>query len=68
MCGSGLYLRLRLEEYKDSQSVCGIKLPPGLVESEKLPQPIFTPATKEDVGKHDENIDFARAAGIVGRR
>jgi len=55
------------KEYKDSQSVCGIKLPPGLVESEKLPQPIFTPATKEDVGKHDENIDFARAAGIVGK-
>jgi phosphoribosylaminoimidazole-succinocarboxamide synthase len=55
------------KEYKESQSVCGIKLPAGLVESDKLPEPIFTPATKEDVGKHDENIDFARAAGIVGK-
>ncbi|MCX6133555.1 MAG: phosphoribosylaminoimidazolesuccinocarboxamide synthase [Ignavibacteriales bacterium] len=55
------------KEYKQTQSVCGIKLPPGLVESDKLPEPIFTPATKEDVGKHDENIDFARASGIVGK-
>lgn len=54
------------KEYKQSQSVCGIKLPSGLVESDKLPEPIFTPATKEDVGKHDENIEFARAASIVG--
>ncbi|MDP2885706.1 MAG: phosphoribosylaminoimidazolesuccinocarboxamide synthase [Ignavibacteria bacterium] len=55
------------KEYKERQSVCGIKLPQGLVESDKLPEPIFTPATKEDVGKHDENIDFARAASIVGK-
>ncbi len=55
------------KEYKESQSVCGIKLPAGLVESDKLPQPIFTPATKEEVGKHDENIDFARAASLVGK-
>ncbi|HTY36708.1 MAG TPA: phosphoribosylaminoimidazolesuccinocarboxamide synthase [Bacteroidota bacterium] len=54
------------KEYKDSQRVCGIKLPAGLVESQKLPEPIFTPATKEDVGKHDENIDFDRAVSIVG--
>ncbi|MGH2567869.1 MAG: phosphoribosylaminoimidazolesuccinocarboxamide synthase [Bacteroidota bacterium] len=53
-------------EYKENQTVCGIKLPAGLVESEKLPEPIFTPATKEDVGKHDENITFDRAAAIVG--
>lgn len=53
-------------EYKEFQSVCGIKLPSGLVESDRLPEPIFTPATKEDVGKHDENIDFDRAASIVG--
>ena len=55
------------KEYKESQSVCGIKLPAGLVESDRLPEPIFTPATKEDVGRHDENIDFARAASIVGK-
>ena len=55
------------KEYKESQSVCGIKLPAGLVESDRLPEPIFTPATKEDVGRHDENIDFARAVSIVGK-
>ena len=55
------------KEYKETQSVCGIKLPSGLVESDRLPQPIFTPATKEDVGKHDENIDFDSAASIVGK-
>jgi phosphoribosylaminoimidazole-succinocarboxamide synthase len=55
------------KEYQKSQSVCGISLPAGLVESDRLPEPIFTPATKEAVGKHDENIDFERAAGIVGR-
>lgn len=55
------------KEYKDTQSVCGIRLPAGLVESGRLPEPIFTPATKEDVGKHDENIRFDRAASIVGK-
>lgn len=55
------------KEYKEHQSVCGITLPSGLTESDRLPEPIFTPATKEDVGKHDENIDFARAASIVGK-
>ena len=55
------------KEYKETQSVCGIKLPKGLVESDRLPEPIFTPATKEDVGKHDENIDFDKAASIVGK-
>ncbi|MGZ4210163.1 MAG: phosphoribosylaminoimidazolesuccinocarboxamide synthase [Actinomycetota bacterium] len=54
------------KEYKTSQSVCGIPLPAGLQESDKLPEPIFTPATKEDEG-HDENIDFSRAAQIAGR-
>ncbi len=55
------------KEYKETQSVCGIKLPARLVESDRLPEPIFTPATKEDVGRHDENIDFDRAARIVGK-
>ena len=52
-------------EYKQSTSVCGINLPAGLLESGKLPEPIFTPATKAEVG-HDENIDFARASAMVG--
>jgi phosphoribosylaminoimidazole-succinocarboxamide synthase len=55
-------------EYQESGSICGIELPPGLRESERLPEPIFTPATKADVGDHDENIDFERAAEIVGDR
>ncbi len=54
------------EEYKTSKSVCGIKLPNGLVESSKLPEPIFTPATKEEVGHHDENISFDRMVTMVG--
>lgn len=54
-------------EYKERGSVCGIKLPSGLVESDKLPQPIFTPATKAEAGQHDENISFERAAQIVGK-
>jgi len=54
------------KEYKSSQSVCGIKLPAGLTESAELPEPIFTPATKEDEG-HDENISFERMCQIVPR-
>lgn len=53
------------KEYQRSQTVCGIKLPPGLQESSELPEPIFTPATKAEVG-HDENISFEQAARIVG--
>ena len=56
------------KEYKQSQSVCGIDLPSGLQESDQLPEPIFTPATKADVGDHDENIDFDRACEIIGSR
>jgi phosphoribosylaminoimidazole-succinocarboxamide synthase len=56
------------KEYKESGSVCGIELPSGLVESDQLPEPIFTPATKAEIGDHDENIDFDRAAEIVGDR
>ena len=55
------------KEYQASGTVCGIPLPPGLRESDKLPEPIFTPATKAAIGDHDENIDFARAAGILGQ-
>src|ERR1035438_8969704 len=53
------------KEYREHQTVCGIKLPPGLLESSELPAPIFTPATKAETG-HDENIPFDRAAEIVG--
>jgi phosphoribosylaminoimidazole-succinocarboxamide synthase len=56
------------KEYRQSGSVCGIALPEGLRESDRLPEPIFTPATKAEVGEHDENIDFDRAAEIVGDR
>jgi phosphoribosylaminoimidazole-succinocarboxamide synthase len=55
-------------EYRDSGSVCGIALPAGLRESDRLPEPIFTPATKAEAGDHDENIDFDRAAEIIGSR
>jgi phosphoribosylaminoimidazole-succinocarboxamide synthase len=55
-------------EYRESGSVCGIELPSGLRESERLPEPIFTPATKADVGDHDENVSFERASEIVGSR
>ena len=56
------------KEYKRDGSVCGIGLPEGLQESDKLPEPIFTPATKAEIGEHDENVDFDRAAEIVGDR
>jgi phosphoribosylaminoimidazole-succinocarboxamide synthase len=55
-------------EYRESGAVCGIELPDGLRESDKLPEPIFTPATKAELGEHDENIDFDRAAEIIGDR
>jgi phosphoribosylaminoimidazole-succinocarboxamide synthase len=55
------------KEYRDSGSVCGIRLPAGLCESDRLPEPIFTPATKAAEG-HDENISFDRMEAIVGGR
>ncbi len=54
-------------EYQETGMVCGTKLPKGLLESSKLEEPIFTPATKEEQGKHDENITFDRMANIIGR-
>jgi phosphoribosylaminoimidazole-succinocarboxamide synthase len=56
------------KDYTATGSVCGIELPEGLVESQQLPEPIFTPATKAELGDHDENIDFDRAAEILGDR
>ncbi|MBN2212561.1 MAG: phosphoribosylaminoimidazolesuccinocarboxamide synthase [Sedimentisphaerales bacterium] len=54
------------KEYQQSRSVCGVKLPDGLRQCDKLPQPIFTPATKAEIGEHDENISFKRSGEILG--
>jgi phosphoribosylaminoimidazole-succinocarboxamide synthase len=56
------------KEYGESGAVCGIELPEGLQESSKLLEPIFTPATKAELGEHDENIDFDRAVELIGNR
>lgn len=53
-------------EYLEKGMVCGLPLPPGMKESAKLPEPIFTPATKAEIGSHDENIDFAETVKILG--
>jgi phosphoribosylaminoimidazole-succinocarboxamide synthase len=55
------------KEYREHGSVCGIPLPAGLRESDRLPQPIFTPATKAEQGEHDENIDFDTMIEHIGR-
>ena len=55
-------------EYRETGSVCGVGLPAGLQESDRLPRPIFTPATKAEFGDHDENITFDEAAELVGDR
>ncbi|WP_417752747.1 phosphoribosylaminoimidazolesuccinocarboxamide synthase [Senegalimassilia anaerobia] len=60
LAGSGL------KEYQKQGTVCGIQLPEGLVNSSKLPKPIFTPSTKAEIGDHDENISFERCAEILG--
>jgi phosphoribosylaminoimidazole-succinocarboxamide synthase len=53
-------------EYQASGAVCGVELPDGLVDGSRLPEPIFTPATKAALGEHDENVDFATVAAGVG--
>lgn len=55
------------KEYLEKGSICGIQLPDGLVESQKLEKPIFTPSTKAEEGLHDENISFEKAAEIIGK-
>ena len=60
LAGSGL------KEYQREGTVCGIELPAGLVNSSKLPEPIFTPSTKAELGDHDENISFERCVEIIG--
>lgn len=54
------------QSYKESGSICGIKLPGGLKESDKLPETIFTPSTKGDIGEHDVNIDYKETVNIIG--
>ena len=54
------------KDYKKTGAVCGIALPSGLQEAQKLPQPLFTPSTKAVVGEHDENISFAQAVQLLG--
>ena len=61
LTGSGL------AEYRETGTVCGIALPPGLVDGSRLPAPIFTPATKAAVGEHDENVSFEVVAERIGR-
>jgi phosphoribosylaminoimidazole-succinocarboxamide synthase len=56
------------KDYQASGEICGIQLPEGLEESQQLPEPIFTPSTKAELGDHDENVDFDRAAEIIGDR
>ena len=53
-------------EYRTSGAVCGVPLPPGLVNASRLPAPIFTPATKAEMGAHDENIGYERMAELIG--
>jgi phosphoribosylaminoimidazole-succinocarboxamide synthase len=60
LTGSGLL------DYQRSGAVCGIPLPPGLVEASKFDNPLFTPATKAEIGEHDENISFAQVIDLVG--
>ena len=60
LTGSGL------AEYRAGGAVCGVPLPEGLVDGSRLPEPIFTPATKAELGDHDENVTFEHVAGIVG--
>ncbi|MDR0274850.1 MAG: phosphoribosylaminoimidazolesuccinocarboxamide synthase, partial [Burkholderiaceae bacterium] len=56
------------QEYQAVQSVCGVRLPAGLQNASKLPQPIYTPAAKAEMGEHDENITFERTVDMVGAK
>lgn len=60
LTGSGL------KDYQKTGAVCGIELPEGLVNASKLPEPIFTPSTKAEIGDHDENISFERCVELMG--
>jgi phosphoribosylaminoimidazole-succinocarboxamide synthase len=55
------------KDYQQTGAVCGIALPPGLKQADRLPEPLFTPATKAEIGAHDENIDYERTVALIGR-
>jgi len=61
LTGSGL------ADYRESGAVCGVELPGGLVDGSRLPEPIFTPATKAELGEHDENVSFDHVVDTIGR-
>jgi phosphoribosylaminoimidazole-succinocarboxamide synthase len=61
LTGSGL------DDYRTTGSVCGVTLPPGLLDGSRLPEPVFTPATKAAIGEHDQNVDFEQVVDVVGR-
>ena len=56
------------KDYRETGAICGIKLPKGLRESDRLPEPIFTPSTKAEIGVHDENITFATVEKLLGKK
>ncbi|WP_261819890.1 phosphoribosylaminoimidazolesuccinocarboxamide synthase [Nocardioides sp. OK12] len=62
LTGSGLL------DYDATGEVCGVALPPGLVDGSRLPEPVFTPATKAELGEHDENVSYAAVAGRIGEQ
>ena len=66
VCRSGYLSGSGWADYQATGAVCGVRLPAGLQESQK-PEPIFTPATKAEIGEHDENIDFDHVVGLIGR-
>ena len=55
------------KDYQDTGAICGIRLPAGLAQAQKLPQPIFTPASKAPAGQHDENIPYSEVEQLLGR-
>ena len=62
LTGSGLL------DYQATGEVCGVPLPPGLIDGDRLPEPIFTPATKAELGEHDENVSYAAVVAAVGEQ
>ena len=67
MCSSDLLSGSGWKDYQATGSVCGIQLPAGLQNAQKLPEPIFTPAAKAEVGEHDENISYAEVEARIGK-
>ena len=69
MCCAGIHFRFRLEILSTGRTRLRVfNCPPGLKESDRLPEPIFTPSTKAELGEHDINIDFAETARLIGQQ